>query len=174
NRDLEQLATGLAALNVCAFCFALLEYKIGLTRFYPLSPVTEIMYSSQDVAGGFYRIPAIFTSAHAFGGTMVNSLPYLIGLWSYAQTKRLRLLALVGMAAGLVGILMSATRSNFLIGAVIISVAVVTTKMKTSYRIGFFTVLALVATLALTNERFQRFKSLGDADSVSERIGGSV
>ena len=84
---------GLAVLDIVAVAFGGAEYFLGVPRFFPFSPVTLIMYSSADVAGGFLRIPATFTSAHAFGGTMVGTIPYLIGLWTKGEKPYQRLLA---------------------------------------------------------------------------------
>ena len=174
DKDLTQLSVGLAVLNVVALGFAVAEYFMGVPRFFPYSDVTRIIYASGDVAGGFFRIPAIFTSAHAYGGTMVGSMPYLIGSWERAATRTFRVLALSGMVAALFGILMSATRQNFILGAAMIVVTIFSSRMKISNRIVFLLLIAGVGVAALSNERFQRFKTLGDTDMVAERIAGSV
>jgi hypothetical protein len=173
-KDLLKFSVGLAFLNMVAVFFAGAEYFLGLMRFFPLSPVTEIMYSSQDAGGGFYRIPATFTSAHAFGGTMVASLPYLIGLWTKAETKRTKMLAIGAMAMAMVGVLMSATRSNFIYGSAMILFVLFTTKMKGKQKAFFLVIIAGIGLMAMTNARFQRFKTLGDTEGVTERIAGSV
>src|SRR5271155_4434293 len=77
-KSLIELSVGLAALNLIALGFAVAEYILGVPRFFPVSPVTQIMYASNDVAGGFLRIPATFPGAHAYGGMMVSTMPYLI------------------------------------------------------------------------------------------------
>ena len=106
---------------------------------------------------------------------MVSSLPYLIGGWDRVQTKRFKTLALGGIAAALLGILMSATRQNFILGAVMVLVTIWTRKGKS-----FKNVLVMIALLgvigyaAATNARFQRFKSLSDTEGVTDRIAGSV
>jgi hypothetical protein len=173
-KDLLQLSVGLAALNILALSFAVAEYFMGVPRFFPVSAVTRIIYASGDVAGGFFRIPSIFTSAHAYGGTMVGSMPYLIGSWERAHTRKFRLLSLVGMVAALFGILMSATRQNFILGSAMIVVTIFSSRMMASNRILFLLLIAAVGAAALSNERFQRFKTLGDTDAVAERIAGSV
>ena len=173
-KDLMELSTGLAILDLLALAFAGAEYFLGVPRFFPVSPVTSIIYSSGDVEGGFLRIPATFTSAHAFGGTMVATIPFLIGLWTRAERRFQRLLALTAIPLALLGVLMSATRTNFVYGTAMVTFVLFTTKMKTKYRAMFLTVVALVALAALTNVRFQRFKSLKDTDFVAERIAGSV
>ncbi|HYL36138.1 MAG TPA: hypothetical protein VEV17_09525 [Bryobacteraceae bacterium] len=174
SRDLIQLSIGLALLDLIAVGFAGAEYFLGVPRFYPLSPVTEIIYNSGDVEGGFLRIPATFTSAHAFGGTMVGTMPYLIGLWMRAEKSVYRLLALVTMPIALLGVLMSATRQNFVLGSAMVLFAFSAAKLKMKHRLIFVLVVAIVGYFALTNTRFQRFKSLSDTDTVAERIAGSV
>jgi hypothetical protein len=136
--------------------------------------VTLIMYSSGDVAGGFLRIPGTFTSAHAFGGTLVGTLPYIIGLWTRAQKRTHRLLTLVALPVALLGVLMSATRTNFVFASAMILFAGFTAKMNGKQRAVFLVVLAVVGYAALTNARFQRFETLKDTESVTERIAGSV
>jgi hypothetical protein len=173
-QDLLTLSTGMSILNLVALAFAGAEYFTSVQQFFPPSPVTQIIYSSGDVAGGYFRIPAIFTSAAAYGGTMAGTLPYLIGGWGHARTKFSRLLALLGIAGALLGILMSATRSNFILGSVMVSVTILTSRMKTSNRVVFLLLIAAMGVVAMRNERFQRFKSLGDSDAVVERIAGSV
>ena len=50
-KDLFELSSGLAVLNLVAIGFAVAEYFLGVPRFFPFSPVTRIMYASGDVAG---------------------------------------------------------------------------------------------------------------------------
>lgn len=173
-RDLYQLAGGLACLNLIALGFALAEYFLGVPRFYPLNVVTQLIYNSSDVTGGFLRIPATFSSAHAFGGMMVYSIPYLIGAWDQAPTHRLRMLTLSGAAAAFFGVLLCAARSDFLLSAALVAVAIWNGRMKTSRRAVFAILILLIMVVALRNQRLQRFKTLSDTDSVETRIAGSV
>jgi hypothetical protein len=173
-KDLIDFSTGLALLNLTALAFAGAEYFLSVQRFFPYSAVTRIMYASGDVAGGFLRIPAIFTSAAAFGGTMVASMPFLIGLWTSAERPIQRLLGLVAIPAALMGILMSATRSNFVYGCAMILFVLISMKLTSKQKMLFVVIIGILATVALTNARFQRFKSLQDKDYVADRIAGSV
>jgi hypothetical protein len=173
-KDLMELSVGLAALNLVAVAFAGAEYFMGLPRFFPVSPVTQIIYNSMDAGGGFYRIPATFTSAHSFGGTMVFTMPFLVGLWSKAENKRVRLLALAGIFVAMLGVLLSATRTNFIFGSAMILFVIFTTKMKTSQKAFFIVIIAAIGMIAMGNVRFQRFKTLGDTEGVADRVAGSV
>jgi hypothetical protein len=173
-KDLITLGVGLAALDLVALAFAGAEYVLGVPRFFPVSPVTRIIYASGDVEGGFFRIPSIFSSAHSFGGTMVATMPYLVGLWTNGVTRFQRSIALITIPGALLGVLMSATRQNFIFGFAMVVFFVFTAKIKGKQRVTFFVILGLLASVALNNTRFQRFKSLKDTDAVGERIAGSV
>lgn len=105
---------------------------------------------------------------------MVATLPYLVSLWERAGSRKLRFLAVAGMASALLGVLMSATRQNFLIASFIVLVFIFTNKMKGSSRAVFVMVILALAVVALRNERFQRFKTLGNTEEVEGRLAGSV
>ncbi|MGP0073329.1 MAG: O-antigen ligase family protein [Bryobacteraceae bacterium] len=173
-RDLYQVSMGIAALNLAALGFALAEYVLGVPRFFPMNVVTQIIYNSRDVAGGFLRIPATFSSAHAFGGMMVYSIPYLIGIWDQAENPRVRLLAVLGAAAALLGVLLCAARLDFVLSVALVLVAIWNGRMKASRRALFAILIAILMIVALKNERLQRFKTLSDTDAVEGRISGSV
>ena len=173
-KELLQVSAGLAVLNLIAMGFAAAEYFLGISKFYPINSVTLIIYASRDVAGGFSRIPAIFTNAHAYGGTSVASIPYLIGGWERGATRKMRLLAMLGIVAAFLGVLMSATRVNFVTGVAMLAFTMIGGRMKASRWVAFAVVVAIIGYFAVTNERFQRFKSLSDTESVGDRIHGSV
>ena len=69
---------------------------------------------------------------------------------------------------------MSATRLNFVTGVALLVFTMVNGRMKASRWVTFAVMIVMIGYIALTNERFQRFKSLSETDSVSERIHGSV
>ena len=172
--DLIELSVGFALLDILALGFAGAEYVLGVPRFFPYSEVTRIIYASSDAGGGNYRIPATFSNAHAFGGNMVGSIPFLIGLWTNGEKKWQRLLGLLVIGGAMLGVLMSATRQNFVIGCAMIVFFVLTAKLKSKQRIMFLLVVGAIAIVAMSNARFQRFKSLGEKGAVTERIAGSV
>jgi len=174
DRELWHLSLGLAVLNLVALGFAFGEYFMGVERFYPWSEVTDIIYRSSDVAGGYFRIPGTFVAAHAFGGTMVGSLPFLFGVWGRGERRMTRLLVMAGIGAALLGVLMSATRQNFVLGVAMVMVALVTNRVKAGSWAIFIVLLAAMGWLAMTNERFQRFKSLGESGTFTDRVAGSV
>jgi hypothetical protein len=173
-KDLLTLSYGLAVLNLIAVGFGVAEYLLGVPRFYPESPVTAIIFASNDVAGGFLRIPGIFANAHSYGGAMACTIPFLLGAWSQPQSKRLRVLTGLGVGAAFAGILLSATRLHFVIGVTILCMMLFTTRLSPSTWAALIVLLGIAGWTAATNARFQRFKSLSDTDAVSERIAGSM
>jgi hypothetical protein len=174
--DLRQTARGISWLNLVSFGFAISEYILGVTHFYPQNAVTTIIYASNDVAGyAYHRIPATFVTAHAYGGAMVTSLPLLFGFWARpGESAKAKTLVLCGIAAALVGVLLSATRLNFVTGAAVAAAMIAGREIPLKKKAVMVGVLALVAFFAANNERLNRFKSLGDSNAVASRIGGSV
>lgn len=176
DEDLARLARGIGVLNIIAFAFALAEYFLGVAKFYPANAATIIIYASNDVAGyAYHRIPATFVTAHVYGSSMVMSLPLLFGLWARAtSSSRDRVLALLAMLAAFVGVLLSATRLNFVCGVVIVLAMLIGREISTKRKAYIIAALVGIALLAGSNERMGRFKSLGDGKGVETRIGGSV
>ena len=174
--DLLRFGRGIAVMNLIALGFATAEYFLTVPRFFPRNEVTSIIYASGDVAGyQYYRIPSTFSSAHAFAGAMVVSLPVLLGCWTIPnQTSRKRLLYLAGAFSGLLGVLMSATRVHFVIAAALILMFVLTGNFGKKSRFAIIGLLAVLGFFAANNARLGRFKSLSDSEYVSERVSGSV
>jgi hypothetical protein len=173
--DLLIVAKGFAVLNLIAFAFGVLEYFLGIEKFYPVNEVTQIIYASNDVAGGEYRIPSIFTNAHAFGGAMVLSIAWLFGAWSLpGQKKQNRTLFMAGITAAFIGVLLSATRTNFIVAAILILIATFTGRLKLQARVAWVVALALIAFLASKNDRLQRFTSLAEEGTITGRFQTSV
>src|SRR4029077_630072 len=84
-----------------------------------------------------------------------------------------KLIFLLGMVAAFAGVLLSSTRVNFVNAAYLTLVLTLTTKLSFRKRLLWGLAIAAIAALTLTNERFQRFKTL-DSSFVVERVGGSV
>jgi hypothetical protein len=171
-----RLALWIAGLNLLAFAFAGVEYFFGLERFFPHNSVTELLYMSKDVVGhSQYRIPASFANAHAYGGTMVMGLPLLLGavMQRRKDTFHLQLLIL-GIAAALVGVLMSAARVHFLVASVLIIVATFSLRSRLGYALGWLILLCGIGWVVSGDERLQRFMELKNTDMVVERVSWSV
>jgi hypothetical protein len=173
-RDHRELAVSLAVLNITAFGFASAQYVLGIQPFFPPGPTTELIYRSQDLAGGAWRIPSTFGSAHAYAGTMVVTLPWLIGGWlgSGIHAKR-SLLFGTAIVASMAGVFMAGARSPVVIvGAVCVIVAL--TRLTGGQRIVWFLLIAAVLGAVHQNDRLQRFVTLADTGMVQRRISGSV
>ncbi|MBZ5593063.1 MAG: hypothetical protein LAP39_12550 [Acidobacteriia bacterium] len=175
DRDLRTFTFGIALLNLAALGFGIAEYFRGIEPFFPRSAVTSIIYNSVDVAGGHHRIPALFTAAHAYAGTMVCTMPFLFGAWVQRDWRKLpRVILLLGMVAALCGVLMASTRLYFAVALYIVVIATLSSRISMQKRILWILAVIVLGALALSNERFQRFKSLGDSEMVMDRIAGSV
>ena len=171
-----ELALWFAALNIIAFVFAALEFQIGIEKFFPRNAVTIIMYMSNDVGEQYaYRIPGVFSSAHAYGGAMVATLPMLLGAWLSQRRSALhKTLIAAAVFAASVGVFMSAARSHAVLLFVFLGFATIAARMSLLARTGWFTLLALIALLVAADARLQRFTSLSDTGYLSDRVGGSV
>ena len=171
-----RLALWIAGLNVLAFGLAGAEYLLGLERFFPHNAVTELIYISKDLVGHTqYRIPASFPNAHAYGGTMVMGLPLLLGaiIQKHKNNTHFQLLVL-GIAAALIGVLMSAARTHFLAAAVLVIVSIFSLRSRFGYALGWVILICGIGWMVSGEERLQRFMQLRDTDSVVERISWSV
>jgi hypothetical protein len=174
--DLTVLARNLAGLNLMALAGGIYVYQNGIESLYPQNAVTQIIYISKDVSGHeYYRVPSTFLSAHAYGGTMLFSLPFLLGqLFGPRVASWDRALATIGVVAAGVGILLCAARSPAVM--IVLATAVVLVQSRFSPRValvGAGLAIALVV-VALSDERLQRVTTLEDTDYISTRVEDST
>jgi hypothetical protein len=187
NHEWYRLALWVAGLNVGAFLLAVAEFQFGIEPFFPQSPVTEIMYRSRvlvtNVGGApLYRIPSSFSSAHAYGGTMVMTLPLLLGAWVASSRVELRALQrqwhrpfiMFAIVASVLGVFMSATRQHAVMLFVVLLSATAVGRLRISYRVAWIVVLLAIAGVVSQTERLQRFTELDDQDVVRDRVQVSV
>ena len=172
--DLNTLAMGMAILNISELGFALWEFFFGIERFFPHNAVTDLIYKSNDVAGGAYRIPATFVASAAYGGVMAFTVPFLVGIWAKPSVGlvRRRLLEASLVASGL-GVFLSASRTSAILLAVSVVGVFISLRLKASHRVGIIALLLIVGWLVGKDTRLQRFTTL-NADMVVTRIGWSV
>src|SRR5438128_540716 len=117
--DFETLTMGLAVLNVTELCLALWQFFFGIQQFFPHNAVTELIYKSNDVAGGAYRIPATFVASAAYGAVMAMTVPFLVWLWAKPSVGLLRRRFLeVGLVASALGVFLSASRTSAILLAI--------------------------------------------------------
>ena len=166
----------LAILNLGVFVIAIAEFFVGVESFFPRNGLTDLVYLSKDVAGySAYRIPSTFIGSHAYAGTMVMSLPFLIGALHQANKRVLhKSLVITALIGSLLGVLLAASRSHFIGAAVVIMVAMFSVGSRRGNFIGWVLILATVAWLVSGEQRLQRFTQLQDTEMITQRIVGSV
>ena len=171
-----QLALGIAALNLFALAFAGAEFFLGVPTFFPRNQMTRIIYMSKDVVGNTaYRIPATFANAHSYGGAMFIGIPLLAGaLLQKHKKQRHGQLLILGLTAAVLGVLLSATRLNFVGISVLIMVLTFSIKSRIGYAFGWIIILAAIGMFAAGESRLQRVTELQNTEMVKERIVGSV
>jgi hypothetical protein len=170
--DLDEIARGLAVLNLVALGGGVYAYLYGVESLYPENAITQIIYKSNDVAGyQYHRIPSFFLSAHAYGGAMLFSLPFLLDRLFGAGARVLdRGLAAAGVAAAVAGILMCAARQPVVIFGLMMVIALVIARLHLGIGIVAVALTVVGGVIATNNERLQRAFTLEDADLVSDRI----
>lgn len=167
--DLIVWARAVVWLNLVAFGFAAAEYRLGVTLFYPANAVTDIIYKSSDVAGDFLRIPAVFANAHAYGGTMMMTLPFVVwrGLTSRGIERWISWGVVLLTAAGP---FLCGARQPVVQMALVLVVLVGMGRLHRRLLIPLLAVGVLIGSYVGEDERLQRILTLADVDSVSARI----
>jgi hypothetical protein len=177
DKERSRLALWLAILNLVALGFALTEFTLGISRFYPHNAVTELIYRQNDVLRGdssVFRIPAIFVNQASYSATMVLSMPFLAGAWVQTErTRQQKLLLSAGIVAAILGVFLGASRSQALLlfaqAVSLFSFA----KIRLQHLLAFAAVAAVVGYWVYNEPRLQRFTQL-DFNLVQERVHGSV
>lgn len=174
--DIYALACWLAVLNLGAAVVAGAQFAFGIEPFFPHNAVTEIIYRSGDVAGSTaHRIPSVFTSAHAYGGTMMLTIPLLVAAWLRTTDRRwISILLASATTVSAIAIFATGARQPVLQLVAIGGVALFSSKVRVSHRLRWIVVAAVVAYTVSSAERLQRFLTLRDVGFVTERIAGSV
>jgi hypothetical protein len=174
--DARRLALWLAVLNFVALALAIAEYLRGVPAFYPRNAVTELIYRSNDVAGyTALRIPACFANAHCYGGTMLMTLPWLVGSWLEPRLPTWqRVLVAGGIMAAMVGIFMCAARMFVIQLAVLVLVTTLSGRLRGGSAVVWLLLLGGVGYIISGEERFQRFTTLQNTELLMSRIEGSV
>jgi hypothetical protein len=165
----------LAILNIVSFGFALAEYYLGVETFVPENEATFIVFNSNDVAGGNKRIPSIFANAHSYAGTMVSTLPWLVGEIIVGKKFRIQNIVLIlGVIFGLLGVFIAGPRSPVVILGLLVFLIVFSGRISFGL-ILFMSIIGVVVSYFVSqDERMQRFSELQDIESVMWRINGSL
>jgi hypothetical protein len=176
DEEFNRVCLWLAVLNLVALGFGVAEYFRGVPAFFPENAVTELIYRSKDVAGATaYRIPATFANAHSYAGTMVMTVPWLVGAWAMPRGKPWqRLLILAGIVAAALGVFLSAARVPFVQLALVLVLVTLSGQLRFGIWLLWILMLAGVAYVVSGEERLQRFLTLQRTEEVLSRIEGSV
>jgi hypothetical protein len=183
DEDVYRLALWFCVLNLVAGAFAGAEFFLGVERFYPRNEVTDLIYRSvvdEDFMNPdrslALRIPAIFTSAHAYAGMMVMSLAFLIGAWALRQERGRweRRLFYAAIGISLVGVFAAAARSPVVILALMLLTVFLTVRFKAQGWAFLLVMLVGVGWIVSSEARLQRFMTLQDVEYVGERVSWSV
>lgn len=176
--EMRKIAMGFAILSLIELAFALAEIEFGLTAFYPMNSVDQIIYNSMDVAVGStnaYRIPATFVQAAAYGGNMASLIPLLLGamVQEPAGGRRWRLL-LVALGVSAIGVFLSASRSQATVLFVLGIAATFSGRIRNFPWFGWVALLAILGVLVGMSPRMQRFVTLEDTTYVKKRFAYSL
>jgi hypothetical protein len=175
--DMFWLALAFAGLNLAVVGVGIAEFFLGIEPFYPRNDVTDIIYRSKDLVGWTaHRIPATFSSAHAFAGTLVMSLPVLIGAWVQTSHKVRWHRNLLGLAiaASLLGVFMAAARTHMITASILVAIVTFSGQLRGEQWVRWIIALCLVGYVISGEERLQRFTTLQDTEFIAERWTGSV
>src|SRR6266516_634897 len=172
--DFETLTMGMAVLNITELCLALRQFFFGIQQFFPHNAVTELIYKSNDVAAGEYRIPATFVASAAYGAAMALTVPFLVWLWAKPSVGLLRRRFLeVGLVASALGVFLSASRTSAILLAISLTGVFTSLRLKASHCTGIVALVLVVGWAVGKDVRLQRFTTL-DTGVVMTRVGWSV
>lgn len=175
--DVYWLAIRLAILNLAVVALGVVEFFVGIKPFYPVNEVTDLIYRSKDLVGRtVHRIPASFSSAHAFAGTLVTTLPLVIGAWARQshEVRWHRPLLATAIMASLLGVFMAAARTHMITAAVLVAVVTFSGRLRGGQWLRWVLAIGLVGYVVSGEERLQRFTTLQDTTFLAERWKGSV
>src|SRR6266516_6060839 len=159
--DFDRLAIGMAVLNIVELGIGVSQFFLGIERFFPHNAVTDIIYKSNDVAGGAYRIPGTFVVSAAYGAVMALTIPFLIGVWSKPSCGPLRKRLLeAGLVAAGLGVFLSASRTSFVLLSFSLIGLFTSLRLKASQRAGIIALFLIVAWFVGKEQRLQRFTTL--------------
>jgi hypothetical protein len=173
--DLDRMAIWIAALNLLALGASVYELVRGIEALYPRNEVTQLVYATAIGEQSTHRIPAIFCTAHHYGGCMELSLPFLMAAFLRSRGLLRTGLLLAGMGAAGAGLLLCSCRSPVL-GAAIAFAVYLVFQGKALLRPRFLIMAAAFAgavayTLAHGGSRTERFMELSDTEMIADRTG---
>lgn len=174
--SLYKLALVMAVLNIAAALVGALEFSFGIQVFVPYTEVTDMLYRSRlsDQESLGLRIPSTFVNAHAYGGTMVMTLPFIFGAWIQRRERWQGHLLTVALAASLLGVFMAGARTPMIVLAVLGALVTLSGRLRGYAWVSWVAIIVVVGWIVSTDGRLQRFVSLDDTQFLTERWAGSV
>lgn len=171
-----RIALAMAGLNIIAGVFGALEFMFGLQMFFPYSEVTDMLYQSRlsDQESIGLRIPATFVNAHAYGGTMVMTLPFIFGAWIQPRERSHAHLLTAALGASLLGVFMAGARTPMLVLAGLVVLVTLSGRLRGYAWVSWAGLMAVVGWVVSSDGRLQRYVSLQDTAFLAERWSGSV
>lgn len=181
-KDLNTICTVIAVLNTIMFAVAVTQYFLGIEPFFPRNAVTELMYRSHDIkanGGRYFRIPATFSNAHAYGGAMLLTLPILFNAVT-DESKRWSVRAIMS------GVVLLTVMGIFIAGprlpVVCLGICAVlmfllpglSASSKRILAIGLVFIGLTCTYYIASDARLQRFTSLTDTEMIQTRANGSL
>ena len=176
DESIYRLALVMAVLNIAAGIIAAFEFAFGFEMFFPYSDVTDILYrgrlSDEESIG--LRIPSSFVNAHVFGGTVVMTLPFLLGAWLGAVTTRHRRLLTLALGISLLCVFVAGARTPIVVLGVLVVLVSLSGRLRGYAWMSWASMIVVVAWVVSSDVRLQRFVTLQDTTFLSERLRGSV
>ncbi|HJR60724.1 MAG TPA: hypothetical protein VJ813_15040 [Vicinamibacterales bacterium] len=171
-----KIGLSMAVLNIAAAVVGGLEFSFGLQLFFPYSEVTDMMYQSRlsDQESLGLRIPSSFVNAHAYGGTMVMTLPFIFGAWIQQRERWHAHVLTVALAASLLGVFMAGARTPMLVLAGLVVLVTLSGRLRGYSWLSWAGVILVVGWVVSSDGRLQRYVSLQDTQYLAERWSGSV
>jgi len=161
---------------LCVFvatAFAIGELAFGVSEFFPVNAASRNIFSAADAGpDSEIRIPASFNSSHSYGGTMVTLIPLL--LLRLERRRRFSWLTWIGLGGAACGAFICSARIPVLLLAALVVVWTLASKRKRTLVVPVILGCVAVSALVLSNQRFRRYETLGDTDTVGTRIASSA
>ena len=177
DEQLYRLGLSVAVLNIGAAVVGALEFTFGLALFFPHNEVTDIMFQSRLSDQQWWlglRILSTFVNAHAYGGTMVMTLPFIFGAWVQKRTMMDGHILTVAIVASLLGVFMAGARTPMIALAGLVVLVSLSGYVRGGARVTWAAMMLVVGLVVAGDDRLQRFVSLQDSAYLAERLGGSV
>jgi hypothetical protein len=170
-RSRVTFSIALVFLNWVSLAFAIAEYLLGVEIFIPTNQATSIVFNSNDIVGNQLRIPSIFANAHSYAGSMVATVPWLLGELIDNRKNPLKSYFLIsGIVACVLGVFMAGPRQPVAILGLVITLFLLMGRINLAFLICLLVVGSVGSYFVYQNERMQRFMDLQDFDKVQARV----